>query len=517
MRKVCLGLVLWTLSVPCLSWGQAEVDPCEGFGNSIPVLYPVSIENALAEYTNPIYRDAGGDAILLCFVINATNEEEIPSFNNPLTLHNTSGLPVVISGLNIRGGSALGNRTLLSLSGAHPVTVRNSSFTNCANCLSIRGHSSRVANTTVDCGGRENGSVGIRLRGEDHHIAGPETAISNCGTGILLGAIRNTANNNEVRQISAHHNGIAIHLQNGHGNYFRENAVFENDQDTAESPGGDGRFAGEEGILLASGSNNALGITGIIPVGEDDVEGVRGSLAYSEEVVNDFLCPPEGEWSATATIALDVSHLDGAAELYLTAADAAEEDFSNQQQGRTFFTAADCKPSEKEENRADCSFVMDNTYTKKQAVLLFQHQSYGTSSYSPPFILNDPCIGLFSAAELDAPAAYGIGPDASSADSAAGLGGAEASGGDLTPPLSDDESSDEEGNSMAANPIAGASASGTSGTVTAGGLGGSGAPGGVGGCGSSLNPHLPHGTWYHMVILFLPPAILILLRRRVPA
>lgn len=503
MRKLLCGLILTlAMGMPGLGWGQVvepgggfgtpalgtpeiaaagEADPCEGFGGRIIIdddFAPINISNAFDEYTNPRYRSPAGDEIWLCFEIT---EDADTRFNTSLFLNNTSGLPVVISGLNIRGGTELGSQTLLAVSGADPVIIRNSSFTNCINCLSLRNDSMRVEDTVVACA--EGAGAGIRLLGEAHHVI--RGNVHDCATGIQIGHTKTAGNNNLIAESEIHHNNKGILVSKGQGNTLRNNSVYENDAD------GDAFPSNVEGIELAEGTNGGLGVPTVFDRDGNALErGMVPDVLYYDEHEN---CGTE-EWSADAEIRLQVPYAEGEVEISFNPAGTSFE------QGREFFRAAVCTYdglAGRGPYLAACRFEMNSDYEDDDAVALFHHPLYGSSTYSYVFNLNPCPPGVLSASDMEAPAASGgSGSGAGPIDSAATIPG--------------DDDSDDEGSSMAANPIGGASSGG--GAVQAGGLGGSGAPGG-GGCGGSINPNVTYGAKYPVIVFLLPLLILLTLRR----
>ncbi|MBI4224481.1 MAG: right-handed parallel beta-helix repeat-containing protein [Deltaproteobacteria bacterium] len=508
MKKALL-VILGFLVLPASGWAQ-EAEPCEGFGNRILVERAPDVSLALTEYTNPFYRNPDGNAIWLCFELLPGASWTDIEFSDPLTLNNTSGLPVLISGLNIRGSAALGNDFLLSLSGADPVTVRNSTFSDCANCLSLKNQSMEVSQTKIACGqGEEDtftippGGVGIKLQGEGHRISGPRTIVKWCDTGILIGNAKASGNNMQISNVmisegeemeargGIRNNRIGIKVLNGQGNRFQQNSIYDNDANA------DGQFWNVEGIELAEGTNGGLGVSAVLNGEGDPI--VRGDVVdvLSYEV---RICDEE-DWSADATIQLRVPYSSGEVEISLNLLPDEIGD-ALREQGKHYVREANCafgEPDGRGRYVASCRFNMNNELKNKKAVALFHHPVYGSSTFSYLFNLNPCPPWLLSGIEMDAPEAAGGG--------GSGIGAATEI--DIT------DDSDDEGSSMAANPIGGSSGSGAGGGVSAGGLGGSGAPGG-GGCGGSINPNLPHGTRSLVVILLFafPLAFLIGIRSK---
>lgn len=438
-----------------------ESGVCGESQNMILYNRDIHISNAFTNYRT--YENSSSDAIWLCFQLEVG--ENIPEINSPLTLINTSGLPVIISGLNIQAGEALDSRTLLRLSGTSPVTVINSSFQNCTNCLSINGNGFQIENVAVVCSAGSAG-IGIRLRGNNHVIQGPGTDISKCGVGVQIGVQEASGgllpgNNIQITDSALYDNGTAIYVLKGTGNYFRGNSIYENDS-------GDGNYSGIEGILLGSTANGDLTVPAL-------QNGAR-PIQYAEGV-QELL---DDDTPVTATLTVQSPFAEGSLEVDLTLRP--RESTILSQQGREFYSDGEFLSSSLQ---ADGNYLltyqipMRKSLVGKEAVILFHHSTLGTSSYSSSFTMNGP-IGVLSAAELEAPGATGLG-----GTPPAGTGlGATNPGVTNTPSPQEDEKKKDDGHSMA-----------EAGTVASGGLGsGGGVSVGLGkGCGSIVGTGVSNG------------------------
>ena len=425
-----LGLIGYSNEI----FGQGVV-LCEGEENRI-VVRPMAegrddIRDAFREYTD--YLSPTGNAIWLCF----QDAEESDPFNSPLTLTNTSGRPVVISGLNIQAGEALGDRTLLRLSGTSPVTLINSSFQNCRNCLSFNGNAHRVEDVAVVCADGSSGA-GIRLRGNNHFITGPGTNITQCGTGVQIGVQLTTetflpGNNIQIFDSELHHNGTAIHVLRGRGNYFRGNSIYENDS-------GDGNFSGIEGILLGVEANGEVAVP-TIPSENDRL------LSYAQDIealpIDDSIVP--------AILTVRDPYSEGDLEIYFTLRP--QDSTTSFEQGKEFYALGTLLSSEVQSDGSyllNYQIPMRSSLVNKDAVFLFHHGTLGTSIFSPSFKLNGP-VGVLSAAELEAPGATGV-QDQTNLGGHVGEPGGTNPGGSGTPDPNEDEKKEDKGSGMTLGP-----------------------------------------------------------------
>ncbi|MDO8527488.1 MAG: hypothetical protein Q7T03_07370 [Deltaproteobacteria bacterium] len=484
--KKTLGVVgsLLVTIISATSFAQSSA-VCEGVAPIVvsrDTLRNNPIQEAILHYSQ--HSCLNNTAYCLCFQYP---DGELDMVLDGLNLDSSAnGKPVHIDGLRLR---AFVNT--LSLTGAQPITLSNSNFSGCADCLLLNGNNFKVENVKVTCSEKESGGVGIKLAGEGHQIL--NTTLQNCGVGVQIGDETGLVGNNmkvgpdvaadaTTKKVTASANGTGFKIVNGDFNYIKFDSAFDNQR------------VGEQGYPADAGINGGLFVPVLI---KNMVQ--RNGETVEEYLKYDTTCDPTSEWSATATLQfkipspfripfsqrnkknMEISLTDGTPQNPLF-------------QGKTFFKDAICTTAPDGTGQlATCKFLMSFNYAEKEAVLLFHHPILGTSNYSIHFFLNGCGPGVFAAPDLEPGAGVAQGGGVAMPGGAVTLGGGSDGGGfsggyipqpsSLPPPAAPEEKNNDGGSS--GNSIGASLPSGGSATeVLSGGVSATGATGGlkVGGC-----------------------------------
>ncbi|MDO8527148.1 MAG: hypothetical protein Q7T03_05605 [Deltaproteobacteria bacterium] len=368
-------MLLAVFSLPQAVWAIGT-DPCEGIA---PIYYndaseisrafeDISLGRNLASY-----RSANAAEYRLCFAKAPEIYSAVVTPISAFTLTNNTGLPVVVSGLNLKGDWE--GARLLKLRGENPITLRNSSFSFCTQCIDVGGRG-MVIGPAVSVGPFLCGT-GILMCGSDHRIL--ESSFDRCSVSVQIGSEECHGDNIEVGEGNSFSYGgvlnlfgitpIDLKIVNGTGNKFLNNNISE----TLESPDG-------QEIILSPQGNGGMLPPVVLSIGGQNIgENPRSALTYAAGV--------------DAFLRVKSPYNQGKLDIYLMGERVYPGDRFKVINRHVEAVSVASQPDPNGGFILKYRFPVNSGLMCKRAVALFHHPSLGSAGFSKIFYLNPPLSG----------------------------------------------------------------------------------------------------------------------------